>query len=249
VNDLSERGADYIKVALEPGIFGDPWPVLSVEEVSAVVQTAHEHDLLVRSHVNNAALDIALAGGIDVIEHVALPSFSYEDLEPSFNEAGEYQIPDRYQEQLLQMVEQGTILVPTLDVIIRDSYLEGGMEQEDKAVADAVLTVVGFYHSAGGTIALGNDYGNSGVEPGMPLDEMKFLLLVGLSHMEVLVASTQNAALVCGQGDELGTLERGKLADLVIVDGDPLADISVMDSILYVIKDGEIVVFPDQESK
>jgi imidazolonepropionase-like amidohydrolase len=249
VNEIFENGADYIKIALEPGIFGDPWPVLTAQEVRAIVKSAHQHDLLVRAHVNNAALDIALEGGVDVIEHVAMPSFSYQDLEPFFDEAGAFQIPDRYQEQLLQMIDQGTILVPTLDVIIHDSYLEGGMEPPEIAVVEAILTVVGFYHDAGGTIALGNDYGNSGVEPGMPLNEMKFLLLAGLSPMEVLVTGTQTAAFVCGQGEDLGTLEAGKVADIIVIDGDPLVDISVMDSVFYVIKDGEIVVNPDQENK
>ena len=172
--------------------------------------------MLVRAHVNHAALDIALEGGVDVIEHVAMPSFSYQDLEPMFDESGVYQIPERFQEQLLDMIGQGIILVPTLDVIINDAYLEGNLDPEDKAVADAVLIVVGFYHNAGGTIALGNDYGNSGVEPGMPLEEMEFLLLAGLSLMEILVAETQTAVYVCGQGEELGTLEVGKVADLII---------------------------------
>jgi imidazolonepropionase-like amidohydrolase len=67
--------------------------------------------------------------------------------------------------------------------------------------------------------------------------------------MEVIEAATKHAAYVCGQGDELGTLERGMLADLIIVDGNPLHDLNVMDSVLYVVKDGEVVVSPEQATK
>ena len=122
VNDLYHRGADYIKVALEPGIFGEPWPVLNLQELRSIVATAHAHDLLVRAHVNNAKLDLALEGGVDVIEHVPMPSFSYEDLELMFDDQGVFRIPPELETQILGMVEQGIVLVPTLDVIIDDQY-------------------------------------------------------------------------------------------------------------------------------
>jgi imidazolonepropionase-like amidohydrolase len=60
--------------------------------------------------------------------------------------------------------------------------------------------------------------------------------------MEVIQAGTQHAAWVCGHGDELGTLEPGKLADVVIVDGDPLADIEAMSRVVAVIKGGQLVL-------
>ena len=71
---------------------------------------------------------------------------------------------------------------------------------------------------------------------------MKLLLASGLTPMEVIEASTRNAARVCGHGDELGTLEPGKLADAIIVDGNPLEDIEAMSRVLVVIKGGEVVV-------
>jgi imidazolonepropionase-like amidohydrolase len=58
-----------------------------------------------------------------------------------------------------------------------------------------------------------------------------------------------HAAYVCGHGGELGTLETGKLADLIVVDGNPLEDLDVMDSVRYVVKDGEVVVSPQHGSK
>ena len=79
----------------------------------------------------------------------------------------------------------------------------------------------------------------------MPLDELKLLQAAGLSPLEVIEAATRNAAYVCGHGDELGTLEEGKLADLIVVDGDPLADLDVMDAVLFVVKDGEVALTPE----
>ena len=144
------------------------------------------------------------------------------------------------------MIEQGIVLVPTLDVIIDDPYPHEEIEPETEVVIQVVLGIVRFFHNSGGIIALGNDYGNSGVKPGMPLREMELLQIVGLSSLEVIEAATRHAANVCGQSDELGTLEKGKLADLIIVDGNPLEDLEVMDAVFYVVKDGEIILSPNQ---
>ena len=83
----------------------------------------------------------------------------------------------------------------------------------------------------------------------MPLREMNLLQTAGLSPLEVIEAATRHAAYACGQGDELGTLEKGKLADLIVIDGNPLDDLNAMDSVLYVVKDGEVVFShkPDRE--
>lgn len=247
VRDLHARRADYIKVALEPGIFSDPWPVLSIDELRAIVTTAHELDLLVRAHVKNAKLDVALEGGVDVIEHVPMPSFFYEDLAPMFDDDGEFHLPPELETQLQRAIDQGIVLVPTLDVIIDDSYWEGEMDPETEGITQAVLAVVRFFHEAGGTIAVGNDYGNPGIDTGIPLNEMHLLQAVGLSPMEIIQAATRHAAYVCGQGEELGTLEAGKLADLIVVAGDPLEDLNAFDEVLYVVLDGVMALSPEED--
>jgi imidazolonepropionase-like amidohydrolase len=63
--------------------------------------------------------------------------------------------------------------------------------------------------------------------------------------MEIIEAATRHAAYVCGQGEELGTLEPGKLADLIVVAGDPLEDLNALDDLLYVVLDGEVALSPD----
>lgn len=76
--------------------------------------------------------------------------------------------------------------------------------------------------------------------------EMELLLAAGLTPMEVIEASTRHSASICGQGSELGTLEPGKLADVIVVDGDPLEDIHAMSQMVLVIKNGEIAVISDK---
>ena len=249
VRELYARGADYIKVALEPGIFGEPWPVLNLEELRSIVETTHSLGLLVRAHVNNAALDLALEGGVDVIDHVPMPSFSHEEAGSFFDDVGGFHMPPELEAQMLRMIDQGIVLVPTLDVIIDDTYQRGDIAPEVDMINQAVLGVVRFFHDAGGTIAVGNDYGSAGVKSGLPLREMELLQAASLSPMEVIEAATKHAAYVCGQSDELGTLETGKFADLIVVDGNPLDDLHALNSVLFIVKDGELAFSPDDGDK
>jgi imidazolonepropionase-like amidohydrolase len=251
VGDLHALGVDYIKVVLEPGFNNENFPVITVQELRSIVTTAHDNDLHVRAHVTKSdMLDIALDAGVDVIEHVPMGSESPEVLEAMFDEAGVFHLPPEEETKILRMIDQDVVLVPTLEVYLADPYLLKAIEPEtdvlNHAVFQAILGFVRFFHDSGGIIALGNDYGNPGVKSGMPLREMDLLQAAGLSPHEVLVAATRHAAYVCGHGDELGTLEEGKLADLIVVDGNPLDDFSVMDSLLYIVKDGELVYSPKQ---
>jgi imidazolonepropionase-like amidohydrolase len=69
---------------------------------------------------------------------------------------------------------------------------------------------------------------------------MKLLLAAGLTPLEVIEAGTRNAAYVCGHGDELGTLQAGKLADVIVVNGNPLDDIAALQHLIAVISNGQI---------
>jgi imidazolonepropionase-like amidohydrolase len=74
----------------------------------------------------------------------------------------------------------------------------------------------------------------------MPVGEMEMLLAAGLTPEEVIAAGTRIAAAICGHGEELGTLEPGMLADVIVVDGDPLEDVGAMSKVVLVIRNGEI---------
>jgi imidazolonepropionase-like amidohydrolase len=228
VADLLDRGASMIKITLAPGDPRDPWPILDLERVQAIVEEAHGRGVLVRAHVFEPYLveDIVLPAGIDVIEHSPFPIMSPEE-ESSVLEHEDPRtqlfdvVAPEFERLLARVVEQGIVIVPI--------------------VVDVHVEAMHRFHALGGIIAVGNDYGGiPRVELGMPLTEMKLLLAAGLTPLEVIEAGTRDAAFVCGQGDTLGTLEPGKLADIIIVDGDPSTDLDAMDRVRAVIKGGEV---------
>ena len=128
--------------------------MITLQELRSIVATAHENDLLVRAHVmKSTMLDIALETGVDVIEHVPLPSYFPEDLEAYFDDVGVFRIPSSIEEQMHRMIDQGVVLVPTLD-----AYRGRDNDPETEIFFQAALEIVRFFQDSGGIIAVGNDY-------------------------------------------------------------------------------------------
>ena len=141
-------------------------------------------------------------------------------------------IPGPVPEDILeQMVADNVYWVPTLETA-------GGWDPGNlRRVIDA-----------GGHVALGNDGGwISGIEIGMPMREIEMMHAAGMSPMEIIVAATRNAAHVCNLEDTLGTLEVGKRADILVVNGDPLVDLQTLADVLLVIHQGRIIRDSTQE--
>ena len=220
--------------------------MLNLQEVKAIVQAAHERGKLVRAHVGRTdgtdVLDIVVESGVDVIEHVPIPVFSSWDVYNLIKDQGHFALDSDYQARLARLVAHQVAIVPTLDA---HSFWCDSPEltsEQQQACLEFYVEPVRHFHALGGVVALANDYGaDDAIERGMPLREMRLLLAAGLTPMQVIEAGTRNAAQVCGHGEELGTLEPGKLADVIAVNGDPLADIEVMNNVSVVIKDGQIV--------
>ena len=249
VADLVSRGADVIKVMLHERANGQIYPILSEEQVQAIVHAAHAHGVLVRAHVWEISLaDIALAGGVDAIEHVPKLTVSAEEMAGFLKSSDPLaaaqqvlasQVAARDQ-RLQQMIDRGIVLVPTVERV------RWGLEHSPTLKPEADLLValdvagVRRFHDLGGIVALGTDY-NSGLDEGeMVLRELAFFVQAGLTPMEAIQAATRHAARVSGYGDELGTLEPGKLADLIVVDGDPLQDIRAIGNLRTAIVGGEV---------
>ncbi len=131
------------------------------------------------------------------------------------------------------MVDNGTYWVPTLELWKR---VGGGNDK----LAVANLTR---YVAAGGKVALGTDYaGYSAVfDLGMPVTEIELMQQAGMTPMQIIVAATRNGAHVCNLGDELGTLQAGKIADVLVVNGDPLEDVQALTQVRLVIHNGEVI--------
>jgi|GEM_PF-136767 metal-dependent hydrolase (beta-lactamase superfamily II)/imidazolonepropionase-like amidohydrolase len=131
-------------------------------------------------------------------------------------------VPDNL---LRRMVERNVYLIPTL------TALSGrGASTLDRFV------------QAGGQVALGNDSGYlAGLEIGMPMREILAMQGAGMSPMQIIVAATRNAARVCRLDQTLGTLEAGKIADVLVVEGDPLSDLNALTNVRLVVHYGEVI--------
>lgn len=233
VRKAVRAGADVIKIASSGGVLSPTTePDLAqfrMDELRAIVEEAHAAHRRVMSHAQSkAGILCALQAGVESIEH------------------GIY-VDD---ECIELMLAQGSYLVPTLYApiaVLEANERTGRMPEyairKTKQVLEVHKENVARAAQAGVKIAMGTD---AAVGPhGTNARELPLLVEVGLSPMQAIVASTKTAAECLAMEDKIGALQSGKLADVLIVDGDPLADIKVLEDksrIEIVMKDGQIVV-------
>ena len=188
-----------------------------VDEMRAAAEEAHNHGKGVAAHsVGTRAIRNALDAGVDSIEH------------------GIY-----LDEQLAEtMATQRTYLVPTISGYHEMTNTAWGWPSEFlelyARLKDAHLKSTTVAHKKGVKIAVGTD------SNGDMVDEMKFLLKCGMSAMEVIVGATMNGATLMGLEKNIGSVEPGKLADLLVIDGDPLSDFEALRRIEVVVMGGEL---------
>jgi len=145
------------------------------------------------------------------------------------------------------MARNGTVLVPTFSAasgVVREAKagrLPAAIAPQALAIEHSHARAFQLARDAGVRIASGSDTGVPGTVFGENAAELGHLVSHGLTPREALLAATRDAAAVLGWGDRVGTLEVGKLADVIVADGDPLAEISVLnDRLQLVIKGGVI---------
>ena len=211
---LDEQNADLIKVAIEAGFDADyDDPGWPVLPPETLAAIA----------------DATHQRGKTVRAHVTHVEEFRAALEAGFDATAHTPIVALPDELLQEAADAGMILVSTANI-----WGGGGS-------LAAVQSNLSLYAELGGRVALGTDFPfQSGSE--MPVMEMQLLVAGGLTPTEVLIAATKHGAEAVGRGDDLGTLEPGKLADIIVVDGDPLSDIAEMANVSIVIRDGEVIV-------
>jgi imidazolonepropionase-like amidohydrolase len=216
IDATAAEGADWIKIMASGGMAtpgSDPSHVqFSLAEISATVTRAHELGRPVAAHASNAASVSACAvAGVDSIEHAM-------DLDDAGLEA---------------LASSRSFVVPTLAVTSRDT----GSQRVAATHRASIERLV----AAGVPLAAGTDAGAIATPHGVIADEAALLAATGLSATDALAALTRNAAAVLGLSDELGTLEPGKVADIVVVDGDPVADLASLRHVCHVFSRGMVV--------
>jgi imidazolonepropionase-like amidohydrolase len=214
-NGLLDRGADILKIAVEHGsVFGLEIPSLTTPQVSSIVRAAHERGTVVSVHLlASPDLAQALESEVDDIAHMVV-----DDLPDSL---------------IAKMVERDVYWEPTLEL-----WHNVGQDFGPRAIQNLARFV-----RAGGKIALGTDYGgySAPFELGMPIKEIRWMQEAGMTNLQIITAATRNAAHVCNLESYLGTLEPGKIADILAVRGDPLKDILALATPLLVLRNGTII--------
>ncbi|MEK6284220.1 MAG: amidohydrolase family protein [Acidobacteriota bacterium] len=227
--EIAKYGADCIKICASGGVLskGDSPEATQFndDEIRAVVAEAHRLGRKVAAHAHGAAgIKQAVMAGVDSIEHA---SFIDDDA-------------------MRLMKEKGTYLVPT--IYLGDWFMENYqrigvpefMVEKAKVVMPAARQNIARAFKAGVKVAFGTD---AAVYPhGLNAREFAVMVKLGLTPMQSIQAATVNAADLLGWSDRVGAIEPGRFADIIAVNGDPTADVTLLEHAVFVMKGGQVVV-------
>jgi imidazolonepropionase-like amidohydrolase len=221
-----KNGADVIKAAVSGGVLSltdeVDTPQLTPAEMAALVDESHRlrKKVAVHCHGDQAARE-AIEAGVDSIEH------------------GSFMKP----ETLTLMKKKGTFLTPTL---MATEWIMGkldnyppGLQAKAKAAAAARSDMFRNAVKMGVRISFGTD---AAVYPhGQNAKEFKLMVDLGMNPIDALKSATANDAELLGIGQKVGTLEKGKLADVIAVPGDPTVDVTATERVSFVMKEGKVI--------
>lgn len=247
IGEYVENGASGIKIYFR----------LPLKYIGTVIKTADFHKIPVVAHLELVDADDAIRAGLKGIEHVTSFGTSIADpkdaeefrksvQEDSNNRrAGRYQLwskidlsSDRVKEVLALAAKNNVVLSPTIATFEKQFGDDGVKEYEAKGFKN-MLDFVGMAHKAGVKIVTGSHNSGRYVKPGLAYQrEMELFVEAGMSPMEVISSSTIINAEYFRTQERLGSIETGKLADLILVEGDPSKDIKSMYSIKQVMLNG-----------
>lgn len=228
VRQRYKDGSDFIKITATGGVLSQAkdgqGPQFTVEEVKAIVETAKDYGYHVAAHAHGAeGAKRAILGGVTTIEHGTMLDDECMDL----------------------MKQKGTYLVATIIAgkVSSDSarifgYYSALVTPKALAIGPKIQATFAKAYKAGVKIAFGTDAGV--YVHGYNAKEFEYMVEAGMPAMEAIQAATMTNATILGIKDQLGSVEVGKLADIVASDEDPTKNIKTLQSMKFVMKEGVI---------
>jgi imidazolonepropionase-like amidohydrolase len=226
VRQRYKEGSDVIKITASGGVLSvaksGENPQFTEDEIKAIVETAHDYGFKVAAHCHGAeAMKRAVRAGVNSIEHGTLMD-----------------------EEVMQLMKQhGTYFVPTIiagrsvaDSAKKPGYYPALVTPKALAIGPKIQSTFAKAYKAGVKIAFGTDAGV--YAHGKNWMEFVYMTEVGMPAMEAIQSATVSAADLIGVSDKIGSIEKGKLADIIAVEGDPIKDVQVMGKVIFVMKDG-----------
>ena len=218
VREQIKAGADAIKLMCSGGAYGERESIeatqMTPEEIATAVDEARRAEKRVAAHaLNSAAIQNVLEAGVTTVEHAALLS----------------------EQNIETFLKTGAFMIPTLSpyYLMAREGSEGGIPEsavrKSRQVMDAYATNLRHAFSRGVRIALGTDAGSPGIpHPTVPFEALLWQRESGISPVEIMRAATYTAAQALGIEAELGSIETGKIADLVTYAENPFDDVATL---------------------
>lgn len=228
VRQQYKNGADVIKIASTGGVLSvakdGSAPQFSEEEIKSIVSTAKDLGMSVACHAHGAeGMKRAIRAGVTSIEHGTLMD----------------------DEVIALMKQHGTFYVPTIIAgkSVADSsripgYFPDIVIPKAQAIGPKIQATFSKAYKAGVKIAFGTDAGV--FKHGKNAQEFQYMTEAGMPAMEAIKSATIHAAELIGMKDQLGSIEKGKLADIIAVDENPLTNIKTLMNVSFVMKDGVV---------
>ena len=232
VRQRYKDGADMIKITATGGVLSlaksGQNPQFMTDELDAVVQAANDYGMTVAAHAHGTeGMKRAVSAGVTSIEH---GTFMDDEVIKLMKERGTYYVPT---------ISAGRFVAEKAE---EDDYFPAVVRPKAASVGPQIDETFKKAYGRGVTIAFGTD---AGVSPhGTNALEFVYMVEGGMPEMEAIQSSTMTAARLIGMEDQLGSISKGKFADIVAVNGNPLEDISLLSDISFVMKDGKVYKQP-----
>ncbi|SNS22000.1 Imidazolonepropionase [Belliella buryatensis] len=228
VRQQVKNGSDVIKITATGGVLSvakdGNAPQFQQDEINAVIETATDFGIHVAAHAHgDEGMKRAVIGGVHSIEHGTYMS----------------------EETMDMMIKAGTWYVPTItagksvaDYARIPGYYPAPVKTKAETIGPLIQSTFEKAYKRGVKIAFGTD---AGVFPhGENYREFLYMTEVGMPNLEAIQTATLRSAELLGMEDKIGSIEKGKLADIIAVSGDPGKDINVMKDVIFVMKEGKV---------